>query len=791
MGNAVRKELILQGLECANCASKIEMEVNKISGVNFANINFATKILTVEMKSNEDVENTISLIRHAVNKYEPDVIMSEKKIDRIDKRIIVLMGLNCANCASIIENRAKNITGVGSAHLDFVSKRLVLEIENKGEFDRIFDEVKHIVKSVEPDVSLNVIEDGTVHEYHVEKVRLKEKNFKKGELIQIISGVILFAAASVFPIPSVVKDILFLVSFLLSGWKVLFRAGKNITRGRVFDENFLMSVATIGAFSIKQFPEGAAVMLFYRVGEFIQGIAVNRSRKSISQLMDIRPDYANLKSDGDIRKVSPQEVRIGDTILVKPGEKIPLDGRVVEGESLVDTSALTGEPVPRAVKEGDEVLSGCINKNSILTVSVTREFEESTVSKILDLVQNASSRKSPTENFITKFARYYTPAVVTVAALIAVLPPLLIRGALFSQWVYRALIFLVVSCPCALVISIPLGFFGGIGCASRKGILVKGSSYLEALDNAGIVVFDKTGTLTKGTFDVAEIMCEEGFTKDELMEYAAYAECYSSHPIAESIKRAYGREIDKDRIRSYDDISGLGIKARVLDRCLLAGNKKLMDCENITMQEADASGSIVYIAVDGVYAGYIVVSDTIKKDSPAAVKGLKKAGVKRVVMLTGDRSTAAKKVSEEIGIDEVYPELLPDGKVEKMEEIIKDKPQNKKLVFVGDGVNDAPVLARADIGVAMGALGSDAAIEAADIVIMDDMPSKLVTAIRIAARTKKIVMQNIIFALSVKAVVLLLGALGMAAIWEAVFADVGVTVIAVINSMRALRPDNI
>lgn len=789
MGNAVRKELVLEGLDCANCASKIETEVNKISGVDSANLNFTTKILTVEMEKPEKIENTMDLIRHAVNKYEPDVIIGEKKIDRTDRRTIFLMGLNCANCASIIENKAGNITGVKSAHLDFVSKRLIMEIENKDEFGRIFDEVKHIVKNVEPDVSPEVVEDGKACVYSGEKVSLKEKYSGKGELIQIISGGILFAGAIIFDFPAMLKEILFFVSFLLSGWKVLLKAARNVTRGRVFDENFLMSIATIGAFSIKQFPEAAAVMLFYRVGEFIQGIAVNRSRKSISELMDIRPDYANLKVNGDIKKVSPQEVKIGDNILIKPGEKIPIDGRVVEGQSLVDTSALTGEPVPREVGKGDEVLSGCINKNGILTVSVTKKFEESTVSKILDLVQNASSRKSPTENFITRFARYYTPAVVAAAFSIAIFPPLLIKGVTFSQTIYRALVFLVVSCPCALVISIPLGFFGGIGCASKKGILVKGSSYLEALNNAGVVVFDKTGTLTKGTFDVSEIKCEKGFTEDELIEHAAYAECYSSHPIAQSIKKTYGREIDKDSIGSYDEISGLGIKARVNDRVILAGNKKLMDSENITVQEADAPGSIVYIAVDGVYAGYIVVSDTIKEDSSAAVKGLKKAGVGRIVMLTGDRSTAAKKVSDEIGIDEVYSELLPDGKVEKMEEIIRRKPQNKKLVFVGDGVNDAPVLARADIGVAMGALGSDAAIEAADIVIMDDMPSKLVDAIRIAVRTKKIVWQNIIFALSVKAVVLVLGAFGLAAIWEAVFADVGVTVIAVINSMRALRTE--
>ncbi|MGE5677018.1 MAG: heavy metal translocating P-type ATPase, partial [Pseudomonadota bacterium] len=533
-----------------------------------------------------------------------------------------------------------------------------------------------------------------------------------------------------------------------------------------------------------------AVMLFYQIGEFFQDIAVNRSRKSIAALMDIRPDFANIKVGADTKRVSPEDVNIGDLIVVSPGEKVPLDGRIVEGRSMVDTSALTGESVPREVEPGEDILGGFINKNGVLTVEVTKEFGESTVSRILDLVQNASSKKAPTENFITKFARYYTPAVVFIALGLAILPPLLVPGAAFSDWLYRALVFLVVSCPCALVVSIPLGFFGGIGGASRNGVLIKGSNYLEALNNVDTVVFDKTGTLTKGVFKVTDIK-PVNIGKEELLELAAYAESYSNHPIAMSVMKAYNKEINKSEIDNYDEISGYGIKAKVKGREILAGNAKLMNSENIAYENPDTVGTVVHVAINGEYTGYIVISDEVKEDSERAIRELKKAGVRKTVMLTGDIKSVGQRIGEKLGLDEVHAELLPDQKVEKLEAIEKQKPAKGKLVFVGDGINDAPVLARADIGIAMGGLGSDAAIEAADVVIMTDEPSKIVSAIKIARRTRAIVWQNIIFAMGIKLIVLALGAGGIATIWEAVFADVGVTVIAVLNAMRVMNVESI
>ncbi|HZK38284.1 MAG TPA: heavy metal translocating P-type ATPase, partial [Clostridia bacterium] len=569
--------------------------------------------------------------------------------------------------------------------------------------------------------------------------------------------------------------------------EVLQRAGRDILKGQIFDENFLMSIATIGAFIIGEFPEGVTVMLFYQIGEFFQNLAVNRSRKSIAELMDIRPDYANLKIGENEKKVSPVDVSVGDHIIVKPGERVPLDGTVIEGSSMIDASALTGESVPKEVEIGSTVLSGFININGLLLIEVTKEFEESTVSKILKLVENAGSKKAPTENFITKFARYYTPAVVLVASVLAIIPPLIIEGATFSNWVYRALIFLVVSCPCALVISIPLGFFGGIGGASKHGILVKGGNYLEALNNINTVVFDKTGTLTKGVFKVTEIDTYMNISKDELLKYAAYAESYSNHPIAVSIMTAYGKEIDKRDIGGYEEILGHGIKAKVKDKEVLIGNRKLMDIEGIAYKPAETVGTIVYVAVDGIFIGSITISDELKEDSKDTISMLRAIGVNKIVMLTGDNENIGMKVAKDLGIDEVYSELLPDEKVKKIELIDKQKLTRGRLVFVGDGINDAPVLARADIGIAMGALGSDAAIEAADIVLMTDEPMKLISAIKIAERTNHIVWQNILFALGVKAVVLVLGVVGIATMWEAVFADVGVALIAVFNAMRIMK----
>lgn len=583
---------------------------------------------------------------------------------------------------------------------------------------------------------------------------------------------------------------LFIISYIIVGGDVVKRAVKNIFKGQVFDENFLMSIATIGAFFIGEYPEGVAVMLFYQVGELFQSYAVGKSRKSIASLMDIRPDYANVKKGDELVKVDPDEVQIGDIIVIKAGEKIPLDGKVIEGSSMIDTSALTGESVPREVEVGSDILSGCININGVITAEVTKEFGESTVSKILDLVENASSKKSNSEQFITKFARYYTPVVVIIAVFLAIIPPLVIDGATFSDWIYRALAFLVVSCPCALVISIPLSFFGGIGGASKKGVLVKGSNYLEALAETEIVVFDKTGTLTKGVFNVQEIH-PEGVSKEELLELTAHAESYSNHPISLSLKRAYSKEIDNGRISDVEEISGHGVIATVDGKKVMAGNIKLMKMMDIPYLKGKLIGTIVHVAVNNKYIGYIVIADEVKEDSAQAIKELKAANIKQTVMLTGDNKSIGSKVAKELGLDKVYAELLSADKVEKLEELFSQKSKKGKLAFVGDGINDAPVLARADIGIAMGGLGSDAAIEAADVVIMTDEPSKIATAMKISKKTLKIAHQNIVFAIGIKIIVLILSAFGIATMWAAIFADVGVTIIAVLNAFRALNVKNL
>jgi Cd2+/Zn2+-exporting ATPase len=610
-------------------------------------------------------------------------------------------------------------------------------------------------------------------------------------MLRLAFGAALYAAALVFEFNHSVELALFLISYALVGIEVLVKSVRNIRRGQVFDENFLMGIATIGAFAIGEFAEGVAVMLFYQIGELFQDAAVNRSRKSIKELMDIRPDYANLKAAEGTIQTAPEKVKIGDIIIIKPGEKVPLDGKVVGGKSMLDTSALTGESVPREIKAGDEILSGFINKNGVLEVEVTKEYSESTVSRILYLVENASSKKAPTENFITKFARYYTPAVVLIALVLAVIPPLTVSGATFSEWIYRALIFLVVSCPCALVISIPLGFFGGIGGASRNGILIKGSNYLEALNAVDTVVFDKTGTLTKGVFEVTEIKTSGELSQQEILEYAAYAESFSNHPIAASIIKAFAGTVDKEQIESYEEVSGHGIRAMVKGREVLAGNGRLMEKEGIVFEEPDLPGTTVHIAVDRVYAGYLLISDEAKDNAVSAIQQLKKAGIKQTVMLTGDIKSVAETIANKLNIDRVYSELLPDQKVEKLEMLYQEKKSKGKLAFVGDGINDAPVLARADVGIAMGGLGSDAAIEAADIVIMNDEPSKIVSAIKIAKWTRRIVWQNIIFAMGVKIVVLMLSAGGLATMWAAVFADVGVALIAILNAMRVLNIKNV
>ena len=606
--------------------------------------------------------------------------------------------------------------------------------------------------------------------------------------IKIIISAILFVLALVIPFSNeLINNGLFIISYLVVGFEILKKAVRNIFRGKVFDENFLMAVATIGAFAIGEFPEAVAVMLFYQVGELFQSYAVDKSRKSIASLMDIRPDYANIEKDGKVEKVDPDEVKIGDIIIVKTGEKIPLDGVIIEGRSSLDTMALTGESVPRVVKTEDEVLSGCINKDGLLKIRVTKEFGESTVSKILDLVENASSKKSKSENFITKFAKYYTPTVVIIAVLLAFIPPIILKDfSTFSVWLYRALSFLVVSCPCALVISIPLSFFGGIGGASKMGILIKGSNYLEALANTETVVFDKTGTLTEGIFEVQDIYAE-GIEKDELLRIVAHAENYSNHPIAKSVKKAYNKEIDEKIIKNPQELSGKGIWAKIDEKDILVGNEKLMLEEKIDFKKCDEVGTILYVAIDKKYVGYVLIADKIKQDSPKTIRELKAMNIKETVMLTGDKKEVGEYVAKKLNMDKVYTELLPDGKVEKVEELLKQKSEKGKLVFVGDGINDAPVLTISDIGVAMGGLGSDAAIEAADIVIMTDETSKISKAINLSKKTMRIVRENIIFAIFVKIAVLVLTAFGASTMWEAVFADVGVSVIAIINALRMLN----
>ena len=609
---------------------------------------------------------------------------------------------------------------------------------------------------------------------------------QKRGLARIGAGAVLLAAAWLLPLEGWASLAAFAVPYAVVGWDVLWKAVRNILHGQVFDENFLMALATVGAFATGEYSEGVAVMLFYQIGEWFQRYAVGRSRKSITALMDIRPDHANLVGpDGTAQEVDPDEVSVGSTILVKPGERVPLDGTVLDGDSMLDTAALTGESVPRHAAAGDAVVSGCINGSGLLRVRVDKPYGESTVAKILDLVENAGEKKAKAENFITKFSRWYTPAVVIAALALAVLPPLVLGGG-WAGWVHRALIFLVISCPCALVISVPLSFFGGIGGASRRGILVKGGAYMEVLANTGTVVFDKTGTLTKGVFSVTAVHPHE-IDKAQLVELAALAESYSTHPIAASLRTAYGQAPDTARVADYEELSGRGVRAKVDGRTVCVGNGRLMDEAGAEWHECHLTGTVAHVAVDGRYAGHIVISDEVKPDAAAAIAAQKAAGVHKTVMLTGDAKEVGEAVAKQLGIDEAHTQLLPAGKVEHMEQLLAGQPKGEALAFVGDGVNDAPVLARADVGIAMGGIGSDAAIEAADVVLMDDKPSKLAEAVRISRRTLRIVHQNIVFALAVKALVLVLGALGMANMWEAVFADVGVMVLAILNAMRALK----
>lgn len=778
------KEYTLRGLDCANCAAKIEAHVKVMAGVSSATLNFMTATLTLE--ADDNLRHSITdAVSRVVRKHEPNVVVVEKDSGAGECLTVkyTLQGLDCANCAAKIEASVKKLDGVRAASVNFMTRTLALEADGSLRHS-ITEAVTRVVHQYEPDVGvIEIKERGHGHAHNKE-------GDGKSAVTTLVIGAVVFAVGMILSrlasVSSIVTLAVFMLSYTILGGKIAWTALKNISRGQVFDENFLMSVASIGAFIIGEHPEAVAVMLFYQVGELFQEMAVRKSKRSITELMDIRPDFANIKKNGAIIKCPPETVRIGDIMVVKPGERIPLDGVVIEGESMLDTRALTGESVPRSARVNDTVLSGCINQNGVLTVEVTKTFGESTVAKIIDLVENASGKKAQTENFITTFSRYYTPVVVSLAALIAVIPPLFFSGH-WADWVNRGLIFLVISCPCALVVSIPLGFFGGIGGASRKGILIKGSNYLEALNKLDIVVFDKTGTLTKGVFEVTEVEAAQGFTLGALLEIAAHAEAFSNHPIALSIQRAYGKTIDRDRLSAYQEIPGHGISARVGNQAVLAGNEKLMRENGIVIAESQGIGTKVHIAVDGRFAGCIVISDEIKPDSRGAVSELIAKGVRKTVMLTGDLPQIGEAVAEELGIGEVYAGLLPGEKIEKVEMLSVQKRRGGKLAFVGDGINDAPVLARADVGIAMGALGSDAAIEAADIVLMTDEPSKLAVAVDIARFTRKIVWQNIIFALGIKGVFLLLGAFGYATMWEAVFADVGVALLAVLNATRAMR----
>ncbi len=697
--------------------------------------------------------------------------------------VLELNGLNCSSCAQKIEDFTKDIDGVEGVQLDFVSKKLKIMSEEEKE-ETITSQVRKIVKRLEPDVVVlnksKGSEENTEDHDHVHS----HDEVNRDEIIKLIIGGVLFVSPFLFKLQGTSRFLVYLLAYLIVGHKVIIRALRNVFAGVPFDENFLMSIATIAAFGIGEYPEGVAVMLFYQVGEMFQGMAVNRSRNSISALLDIRPDSANLVRGGDIIPVDPETVNIGDYIIVRPGEKIPLDGEVVEGESLLDTSNITGESVPRKVKVGDMAISGVVNIDGLLKVRVNKSFGESTISKILDLVENASSKKAPTENFITKFARYYTPVVVFLAVAIALIPPLLMDGD-WSNWIYRASVFLVISCPCALVISIPLGFFGGIGGASKAGILIKGGNYLEALNDIDTLVFDKTGTITKGIFQVNHIIAYEDYSQDEILELAAYGEYYSNHPIGSSIVSFYDREIKKEYISDYKEIPGKGINVKINEEEILLGNADLLEDRSIEFKPVDSIGTVVYITKENKHIGTITVADKIKDNIIEDMKRLKSIGIKETIMLSGDNEETTKKVADIVGIDKAYGNLLPQDKVSIFEDLIKNR--KSKVAFVGDGVNDAPVLARADIGIAMGGLGSDAAIEASDIVIMTDEIGKIGTAVKIANKTKRIVTQNIVFALAVKLIILILGAIGIATMWEAVFADVGVSIIAILNSIRALK----
>ncbi|NDO47520.1 heavy metal translocating P-type ATPase [Clostridium sp. MD294] len=778
MENVIR--IKLKGLDCPHCAEKITADIQKLENLQNPQINLIKQELSVEKKANCFTEVLLTQITEIVHKYEPDVEVFMEQNQKTFQ--VTLKGLDCANCAAEIEQGTKTLPKVKNATVNLLKQQMEVTTEQYTSIEELLQSISEIVHKHEPDVKVFIASQTQISDTKQSEKSEFQKEFQK-TIIRFCVGIVFFVGG-VLLIKQNISFVPFLISYIIFGYDVLWRAIKNIKKGQIFDENFLMSISTIGAIFLGEMAEAVFVMLFYQIGETFQSYAVDRSRKSITELMDIRPDYANLVVGEQIKKVEPSEVAVGNYIVVKAGEKIPLDGIVVEGNGQLDTSALTGEALPVNVSVGEEVYSGSLNINGLFKIQVTKNFGNSTVVKILEMVENATAKKSKTEQFITKFARVYTPFVVCAAALLAIIPPLFIGGT-FQMWLSRALIFLVISCPCALVLSVPLGFFSGIGEASKRGILVKGSNYIHALKDVDTIVFDKTGTLTKGVFEVAQINTINNYTEKMILEIAAKAEKNSNHPIAVSITKQYETKYGKiiEEIQNYKEIGGYGVCCQINGKQVLAGNEKLMKQFSIEYIAYTGIGSIVYIAEDGKFIGSIVVADTIKQSSKKAIQKLKALGIQNTIMLTGDNAITAKQISKELELNEYYAELLPQNKVEILEKILKRQDKNK-VIFVGDGINDAPVLARADIGIAMGGIGSDAAIEAADVVIMNDDIGKIEDGIIISKNTSRIVNQNIVFALAVKMIVLVLGALGIATMWLAVFADVGVALIAILNSMK-------
>lgn len=777
MENTFKKEILLKDLKCDKCLRNIEED---LKGYNICvSTNSDEKTISFDINSENTYKDVINKINKLLRKHEHKIKIEEVEVEKTELKSFVILNLGCANCAKKIEKKVRTIEGIKNASIDFATSKIHIEFKEYANIREIMDEVNDIVGKIENGATICNLDADEL------ELVIKDKSIVKNTILTFIFGGIFFIAALFTRSYQYINLGLYIISYLIIGRTVITKAARNIIRGEIFDENFLMLIATIGAFVIREYNEAVAVMAFYLIGEMFQDLAVDKTRKSISDLMDIRPDYANLQIKDDIIKVRPEDVEIHSLIVIKPGERVPIDGIVVDGGSFLDTSSITGESVLRRADIGDEVLSGFINKDSLLLVRTTKLYNESTVNIIIEMVENASSKKSQTENFITKFAKFYTPIVILVALALVLIPVLAFNGE-FTDWLYRSLSFLVISCPCAFVISVPLGFYGGIGLASKNGILVKGGNYLEALNSVDTVVFDKTGTLTKANFVISKIEALN-ITPDKLIEIAAHGEFYSNHPISNVIKDEFKGDINKDRISNYQEIAGNGIKVFIDGDEVLIGNNKLLETNNIEFDEINTYGTIIYVAINSKFSGAIIIVDEIKEEAIEAIVSLKNSGIKKTIMLTGDKKDVAISVANEIGIDEVYSELLPNEKVDIMEKIVGKKQGKSKVAFVGDGINDAPVLAISDIGISMGSLGSDAAIEASDVVIMNDNLAQIAVSKKIAKKTKEIVLQNIIFSISVKVIVLILAAFGFANMWAAVFADVGVSLIAVLNAVRILK----